>query len=312
MTEVREFGSAQDRPVSLLLQLEEDADESLSGFREEKQAHENKKKTLCKAFLRFLFSWVGLFILLSVYTLLGTSGCFSCVFFIEVSLSSGAYFFHKMEWPLEKDRKDIMIGKAKDIDDAMAYIVDRYERILNSRHNCSQAEPHMITTFSADKLATSIFSVSFIHCQSNSRSNPHKHQNLLSHVFTSVVLSRIDYVTFDQWGKFNNCTVYEDDPLLERDQGQYGQICLNLNSPAVKNSPFCQCVWSYRARFEEEVSYKRWAGEQESQLDIERSLQKVHQDSVLGPTELVNENTYVQSPDKLLRHPEQRRVQREP
>lgn len=93
---------------------------------------EEKQDACWKKLLRFLFSWLGLFILLAAYTL------------------GGAYYFHVKESRLERLQEQKISNAAKDIQDAEKYIADMMEYITFDKrgkmNNCSQFvnEPHYV------------------------------------------------------------------------------------------------------------------------------------------------------------------------
>lgn len=76
----------------------------------EAEKEKKKKDTLVKKVLRFFFSFVGLFFLLAGYSI------------------GGAYYFYKIEAPLEAKAKAEMLARAEFIEGSIEYIVDRYCR----------------------------------------------------------------------------------------------------------------------------------------------------------------------------------------
>lgn len=92
---------------------------NLSEFKEE----EEESGGCCKTILRFFFSFVGLFILLAVWTL------------------AGAYYFYIEENYLEEHRFRIMNESAIDVDNAKDYIRERLDYVIFDRHgsfdNCT-------------------------------------------------------------------------------------------------------------------------------------------------------------------------------
>ena len=89
------------------------------------------------------------------------------------------------------------------------------------------------------------------------------------------MINRLDYIIHDKHGSYNNCTVFTDDtfyvpykyglfcsicslfnPFLNC-RFQYGESCLDRNNHLMKKSKFCNCLWVYRERFENEVGSKK-------------------------------------------------------
>ena len=89
------------------------------------------------------------------------------------------------------------------------------------------------------------------------------------------MINRLDYIIHDKHGSYNNCTVFTDDtfyvphkyglfcsicslfnPFLNC-RFQYGESCLDRNNHLMKKSKFCNCLWVYRERFENEVDPKK-------------------------------------------------------
>lgn len=147
-----------------------DDEEELDNFKEEKKEG-GKGKEICKAIIRFFFSFVGLFILLALYTGLG------------------AFYFYDKENYLENHRYQLMNHSATEVNIARDYILDR-----------------------------------------------------------------LDYIVYDKHGSFDNCTVFTDDTFFVSHKFQYGESCLDRSNPLMKASKFCNCLWVYRERFENETS----------------------------------------------------------
>eukprot|EP00095_Tigriopus_kingsejongensis_P009549 maker-scaffold114_size351134-snap-gene-2.15 protein:Tk09549 transcript:maker-scaffold114_size351134-snap-gene-2.15-mRNA-1 annotation:"potassium channel subfamily k member 3-like" len=99
---------------------EEEVEEDLEDFPEEADGY---KDVWYKRVLRFFFSFVGLFILLVFWTVLG------------------AYYFYAEEKVIEDNKRAYMEAKAADVDSSRDYIADRMSYILYDTHggynNCT-------------------------------------------------------------------------------------------------------------------------------------------------------------------------------
>jgi len=75
----------------------------------------------------------------------------------------------------------------------------------------------------------------------------------------SYIADHLQYISYDENGKYNNCSVFTDDPFFVKEQWKYSEVCLDSASQAVKDSRFCSCVWAYRTLFDEEVGANLYA-----------------------------------------------------
>ena len=69
----------------------------------------------------------------------------------------------------------------------------------------------------------------------------------------NYIADRMQYITYDDDGKFNNCSVFIQDPFYQPKQSLYHLTCLDRNRADMKASRFCQCLWAYQAIYEQEV-----------------------------------------------------------
>ena len=79
----------------------------------------------------------------------------------------------------------------------------------------------------------------------------------------SYVADHLEYITFSTFGKYNNCTVYEQEPFYQPKQSLYHLTCLDRNREDMRASKFCQCLWAYKENFERKVDfmYAFWLSE---------------------------------------------------